>query len=106
MTLAADFDPLQAETFDSAYAQYDELRGRCPVAHTPAYGGFWALARHADVSRVLNDPATYQAFVAKIPLGRWGNLDEIGGKGVFLASDASSFITGAGITIDGGWTVM
>ena len=50
------------------------------------------------------DPDTYAAFVAKIPLGRWGELDEIQGLAVFLASDASSFVTGAGIAIDGGWT--
>jgi NAD(P)-dependent dehydrogenase (short-subunit alcohol dehydrogenase family) len=54
---------------------------------------------------LLNDPVAYQNFISKIPLGRWGNLDEIGGLIVFLSSDASSFITGAGITIDGGWTV-
>lgn len=53
---------------------------------------------------LLDDPETYKAFISKIPLGRWGNLDEIGGLIVFLAGDASSFITGAGITIDGGWT--
>jgi NAD(P)-dependent dehydrogenase (short-subunit alcohol dehydrogenase family) len=53
---------------------------------------------------LLKDPKVYQEFIARIPLGRWGNLDEIGGLIVFLASDASSFITGAGITIDGGWT--
>jgi len=53
---------------------------------------------------VMDDPEAYKEFVAKIPMGRWGNLDEIGGLAVFLASDASSFITGAGITIDGGWT--
>jgi NAD(P)-dependent dehydrogenase (short-subunit alcohol dehydrogenase family) len=53
---------------------------------------------------LLKDPKVYQEFIAKIPLGRWGNLDEIGGLVVFLAGDASSFITGAGITIDGGWT--
>jgi len=53
---------------------------------------------------LLKDPKVYQDFIAKIPLGRWGNMDEIGGLIVFLASDASSFITGAGITIDGGWT--
>ncbi|RLT38499.1 MAG: SDR family oxidoreductase [Chloroflexi bacterium] len=51
------------------------------------------------------DPVKYQEFIAKIPLGRWGNLDEIGGLAVFLASDAASFVTGAGVTIDGGWTV-
>lgn len=52
----------------------------------------------------LNDPAKYQAFAAKIPLGRWGEIDEIGGLAVFLAGDAASFITGTGISIDGGWT--
>jgi NAD(P)-dependent dehydrogenase (short-subunit alcohol dehydrogenase family) len=53
---------------------------------------------------LLDDPEQYQAFVAQIPLGRWGELEEIGGLALFLASDASSFITGAGIAIDGGWT--
>jgi NAD(P)-dependent dehydrogenase (short-subunit alcohol dehydrogenase family) len=53
---------------------------------------------------LLNDPAAYQAFVAQIPLGRWGEPDEIAGLALFLASDASSFVTGAGIAIDGGWT--
>ena len=50
------------------------------------------------------DPEEYSKFIARIPLGRWGDLDEIGGLAVFLASDASSYMTGAGITIDGGWT--
>ncbi len=53
---------------------------------------------------LLDDPAAYQAFVSQIPLGRWGELEEIGGVTLFLASDASSFVTGAGILIDGGWT--
>ena len=54
---------------------------------------------------IKNDPAQYEQFIAKIPLGRWGELEEIQGLAVFLASDASSFVTGAAITIDGGWTV-
>lgn len=54
---------------------------------------------------LLNDPEQYKRFAAQIPLGRWGELEEIGGLALFLASDASSFVTGAGITIDGGWTV-
>ncbi len=53
---------------------------------------------------IKDDPDAYAAFVAKIPLGRWGELDEIKGLALFLASDASSFVTGSGITIDGGWT--
>ena len=54
---------------------------------------------------LVDDPEAYRTFVSKVPLGRWGELEEIGGLAVFLASDASSFVTGAGITIDGGWTV-
>ena len=55
---------------------------------------------------LMEDPEQYAAFVAKIPLGRWGDLDEIKGLALFLASDASSFVTGAGIAIDGGWTAQ
>jgi gluconate 5-dehydrogenase len=53
---------------------------------------------------LMQDEEKYRAFLSLIPLGRWGELDEIGGLIVFLAGDAASFITGAGITIDGGWT--
>ena len=53
---------------------------------------------------LMEDPEDYQAFVSQIPLGRWGEVEEIGGLVLFLASDASSFVTGAGIAIDGGWT--
>lgn len=55
---------------------------------------------------LMENPEAYQSFIAKIPLGRWGDIEEIGGIAVFLGSDASSFITGAAITIDGGWTVQ
>jgi gluconate 5-dehydrogenase len=41
----------------------------------------------------------------KVPLGRVGKAKEIAGAVVFLASDASSFITGTEIVIDGGWTI-
>ena len=56
--------------------------------------------------QLLNDPAKYKAFVEKIPVGRWGELHEIAGAAVFLASDAASFITGSALFIDGGWTAQ
>lgn len=55
---------------------------------------------------LLNDAAQYAAFVAKIPMGRWGELHEIAGAALFLASDASSFMTGNTLYIDGGWTAQ
>jgi len=53
---------------------------------------------------LLDDPEKYKAFVSKIPMGRWGELEEIAGAALFLASDASSFVTGTGLFVDGGWT--
>jgi NAD(P)-dependent dehydrogenase (short-subunit alcohol dehydrogenase family) len=58
-----------------------------------------------DMNRqLLNDPTAYQQFVANIPMGRWGELEELSGAIVFLASDAASFVTGTSLFIDGGWT--
>jgi NAD(P)-dependent dehydrogenase (short-subunit alcohol dehydrogenase family) len=56
--------------------------------------------------QLLNDPDKYKAFVEKIPLGRWGELHEIAGAAVFLASDAASYITGSTLFVDGGWTAQ
>jgi NAD(P)-dependent dehydrogenase (short-subunit alcohol dehydrogenase family) len=55
---------------------------------------------------LLNDPVKYQEFVKKIPMGRWGELDEITGAVVFLSSPASSFVTGSAVFVDGGWTAQ
>ncbi|MBI2950737.1 SDR family oxidoreductase [bacterium] len=55
---------------------------------------------------LMKDPAAYQAFVAKVPMGRWGKPEELAGPVVFLASDASSFMTGATLFVDGGWTAQ
>lgn len=52
---------------------------------------------------LLEDPAKYQAFISKVPMGRWGDLHEIGGIALYLASPASSYTTGACISVDGGW---
>lgn len=52
---------------------------------------------------LTNDPDKYKAFISKIPMGRWGDLHEIGGIALYLASQASSYTTGGCFSVDGGW---
>ncbi len=48
------------------------------------------------------DPATYQAYLAKIPAGRLGQPEEIAKTVVYLSSDLASYVTGHVIAVDGG----
>jgi NAD(P)-dependent dehydrogenase (short-subunit alcohol dehydrogenase family) len=56
----------------------------------------------ADVQQ--NDPEFAGRLAARTMLGRLGQAHEIAGPLLFLASDASSFMTGQALTVDGGWT--
>ena len=59
-----------------------------------------------DMTRpVLDNPDAYRQFCAHIPLGRFAEPREIVTACLFLASPASSFVTGADVVVDGGWTV-
>jgi NAD(P)-dependent dehydrogenase (short-subunit alcohol dehydrogenase family) len=53
---------------------------------------------------LLNDPVARAQMESNVPLARWGDPVELGPAAVFLASDASSFMTGATLFIDGGYT--
>lgn len=53
---------------------------------------------------LLDDPVKYKQFVSRIPMGRWGEVEELAGAVVFLASDASSYVTGSALFVDGGWS--
>ena len=61
-----DFDPLAPESFDSFHEEFAELRQRCPVAHSDAYNGFWALTRYDDVVAAVRDPATFTTSVQNV----------------------------------------
>jgi NAD(P)-dependent dehydrogenase (short-subunit alcohol dehydrogenase family) len=52
---------------------------------------------------LMNDPEANAKFIANVPLGRWGKVEEIGQLAVYLCSEAAGFITGTDILIDGGW---
>jgi 2-dehydro-3-deoxy-D-gluconate 5-dehydrogenase len=57
-----------------------------------------------DTTRALrDDPARNAAILERIPAGRWGRPDDLGGVAVFLASAASDYVHGALIPVDGGW---
>ena len=54
----------------------------------------------------VNQPERFQMISNRIPTGRWGEVDELQGAVVFLSSAASDYITGAVLTVDGGFSVM
>ena len=49
------------------------------------------------------NPALYREITSRIPMGRWGKVEDIQGLAAFLASDFSEYITGAIIPVDGGY---
>jgi NAD(P)-dependent dehydrogenase (short-subunit alcohol dehydrogenase family) len=95
-----------------------------PPSYGPAKAGMLQLTRYAachlapDHIRVNclspgpfpsrqfleRDPEFNSRLRAKVPMGRTGNPNELQGPLLFLASDASSFVTGINLPVDGGWT--
>lgn len=52
---------------------------------------------------LMNDEVRNRQILERIPAGRWGNPEDLGGAAVFLASPASDYINGHAIVVDGGW---
>ena len=56
--------------------------------------------------QIKADESWYRAYAEKGALGRWAQADEMAGPIVYLASDASSFVTGSLLVVDGGWLAV
>jgi 2-deoxy-D-gluconate 3-dehydrogenase len=82
---------------------------------TRALSNEWA-AHHINVNAIApgyirtdntealqNNPERNAAIVSRIPMGRWGEPDDVKGIAVFLASHASDYIHGSIVPVDGGW---
>lgn len=57
----------------------------------------------ANTEALRDDPERSRAILERIPAGRWGAPEDIGGTVAFLCSPAARYVTGAVINVDGGW---
>jgi cytochrome P450 len=64
-----EYDPLLVETFDTSHEQFAKLRATCPVAHSDAFDGFWAVTRYDDIVNILQDTDTYITSVRNVVPG-------------------------------------
>jgi NAD(P)-dependent dehydrogenase (short-subunit alcohol dehydrogenase family) len=55
---------------------------------------------------LLEHPEAAADVLGRVPMGRWGEMHEIRAAAVFLASPAASYVTGAILSVDGGWTAQ
>jgi 2-deoxy-D-gluconate 3-dehydrogenase len=56
-----------------------------------------------NTEALRNDAARSAAILSRIPAGRWGEAEDIGGAAAFLCSPAARYIHGAVLNVDGGW---
>ena len=55
---------------------------------------------------LIEDPKKNREFLARLPVGRWGKIEEIGQLAVYMCSDGAGYLTGTDVVIDGGWTAQ
>lgn len=110
---------------DQSIYEYRRRRGETwfkPVAYSASKSGIYNLTRYLGVywakqgvrvnsltiAGVFADQEQpfLEAYCGRIPVGRMAGLDEYDGAVLFLASDASRYMTGANLVVDGGWTAI
>jgi cyclopentanol dehydrogenase len=79
--------------------QYAKEKIRCNSVHPGPIATPMTEKRRAD-------PAIRALMLSRIPLGRYGEVDDVSYGVLYLASDESSFVTGSELVIDGGWTAQ
>ena len=63
----------------------------------------WFMTELTSVIPV-RDPARFENINRRIPTGRWGNAEELQGAAIFLSSQASTYVTGSALSVDGGYS--
>ncbi|HEY2431767.1 MAG TPA: SDR family oxidoreductase [Vicinamibacterales bacterium] len=111
------FSSIRSQVVEPGQSVYAATKaGVVQLARTAAaeFGPF-GVRVNAIAPGVIETPLTapikanqswYDAYAARSILGRWGRADEIVGPAVFLASDASSYVTGTVLFVDGGWLAI
>ena len=79
--------------------QYAEHGIRCNSVHPGPVNTPMTQQRRGD-------PGNYERMIARIPMGRYGESEEIANGVLYLASDESGWVTGSELVIDGGWTAQ
>ncbi|WP_244900857.1 SDR family NAD(P)-dependent oxidoreductase [Streptomyces nanshensis] len=64
------------------------------------------VVRTPLTDQIAADPQWYEAYARASALGRWAGAEEIAGAVAYLVSDASTYVTGSVLTVDGGWTAV
>ena len=110
---------------DQSLYEYRRQRGEVfykPVAYSASKSGILNLTRYLatywaksgvrvnslTIAGVFNnqEPAFLDVYCGRVPIGRMANADEYNGSVLFLASEASRYMTGSNLVIDGGWTAI
>ena len=83
----------------STAMQYAEHGIRCNSVHPGPVNTPMTQARRGD-------PGNYERMISRIPMGRYGEPEEIASGVLYLASDESRWVTGSELVLDGGWTAQ